>query len=73
MCNLGRKTTCQWIFFSIFVILEVVDLVSDWRFYIEMSKQERGIVFGPIDKRLLCATLAFCFVGITLFSWILSP
>lgn len=64
MCGLEREKIGQWILLLVAVISEVGDLISDWKFYIEMSKQERGIVFGPIDKNLLCAILVFCCVGI---------
>ncbi|XP_052071025.1 uncharacterized protein LOC127709475 [Mytilus californianus] len=67
MCNLTGKMSFRFSVFFILGIIEVADLISDWLFYVEMSKQEKGIVFGPIDKMFLHAILAFCCIGIVTF------
>lgn len=62
------ETTCFKVFvFILIAILEVADLIFDWLFYSEMSKQEKGIVFGPIDEMFLHAILAFCCIGVVTF------
>ena len=62
------KTTCFKLFvFILIAILEVADLIFDWLFYAEMNKQEKGIVFGPIDAMFLHAILAFCCIGVVTF------
>ncbi|CAG2221626.1 unnamed protein product [Mytilus edulis] len=48
-------------------MIEVTDLTFDWLFYVEMSKQLAGIVFGPIDEKFLHAILAFCCIGVVTF------
>lgn len=48
-------------------VLNVLDFVSDWlMFYGAMTYQD-GLVYGPLDKSVVYALLAFCIIGTLTF------
>lgn len=67
MSTLKRNLCVQVFVFLIIFIVDFADLLSDWLFFNDMRLQEKGLVFGPIEKKLLYVLLAFSCVGVITF------
>lgn len=49
--------------------MNVVDFVSDWLLFIDVSLLQDGLVYGPVEKSVLYALLAFSIVGTLTFTF----
>ena len=65
--NLRKKRPVQLIAFFILLLINVIDLTSDWLFYNDMNLLQKGLVFGPIRSSYLTALLVFSIVGVLTF------
>ena len=66
----GRPTLWQIIkrerkllLFIFFVTKEFVDCILDWVFYSQLNSVEDGLVYGPVDKKILQSLLIFSLIG----------
>jgi len=62
-CTPEKNLTCRKVVFVLIVVLELVDLVSDWLVYADFSQMEKGLVFGPPEDAVIYALLAFSIIG----------
>lgn len=67
LSTLKRNLCFQVFVFLIIFLLDFADLLSDWLFFNDMRLQEKGLVFGPIENKLLYVLLAFSCVGVVTF------
>lgn len=65
--NLKRNLCFQVFVFLVIFTVDLADVLSDWLFFNEMRLQEKGLVFGPIDTKLLYVLLGFSCVGVLTF------
>lgn len=49
-------------------LINVADFITDWLFFSDVYKAEKGIVYGPFNPHLVKATLAFAIIGTIFFA-----
>lgn len=65
--DLRRNRCCQFLVFFIILAIDLADMINDWLLYHDMSVQKQGLVFGPLDSKLLHALLGFSIIGVITF------
>ncbi|CAG5122818.1 unnamed protein product [Candidula unifasciata] len=54
---------CRIFFLAITLLVNALDFISDWLFYVSAEKVEKGLVYGPIEPTQVTALLVFSIVG----------
>uniref|UniRef100_A0A0B6YUH2 Uncharacterized protein n=1 Tax=Arion vulgaris TaxID=1028688 RepID=A0A0B6YUH2_9EUPU len=54
---------CRIFFLIVSLIVNALDFISDWLFYVSAEKVEKGLVYGPVDPHQVTALLVFSIVG----------
>ncbi|XP_025089933.1 uncharacterized protein LOC112561586 [Pomacea canaliculata] len=64
-----RRRNRRWTKISCFfhVIIGILSNGSDCFFYVELNATEKGLVYGPVNEKVLIALLVFCVVGCLIF------
>lgn len=66
-CTPERNSTCRKAVFILNVIIELVDMVTDWFVFIDVILMEKGLVFGPPGDAVIYGLLVFCVIGTLTF------
>lgn len=54
--------------FSLILILNLADVLTDFVFYAQLKNLKKGLVYGPVSKTVQDSVLVFAIVGVVIFT-----